>query len=513
VGGTGGWVRAVRGVLRRRHHRVPPRTAIVAVAACRRSSAGHAGRCAAPAGRNAAPPPQGARTCRHAVPGRGVAAFGHLLARRKSGLAIRHPRRPGGVYGTSAGGAVGIGQCPALLARHPRRRHLPHGHRQPAVRHRHLLGPGDPSAPACGGYFRVAPWPQSETFLAGRAQRDRRAQPAHALHVRGHRRDAVPGVRHHDRFESPDLSRPVDVGLALGHGYRADQEQGERGGTRRRVGDVACAFGRDRAPAGTAEFRPSLFETGQCRRPQRGGGGDRGVPRRAGAAGRGGAGRQYRCVARHAASRHARRQPCDVGVRLCAAFRRIRQCLGKGALFPVGTRRRLPVLSGNLLWVESRRKRRQAQQGRAQINMARATVGICIGLCVAVSSAFVSAQGFEWLAQRRAIDSGSAIGWVCFATWGLCALWASLRPPIRAAQELLWVAAAVTLLAPIAHGLATGGWWWRSAGAGQWGLFCIDVGALAMAFGFAVLARATARRARAGEPNSVWSSQARARRS
>jgi uncharacterized iron-regulated membrane protein len=161
--------------------------------------------------------------------------------------------------------------------------------------------------------------------------------------------------------------------------------------------------------------------------------------------------------------------------------------------------------SGNLLWVESRRKRRQQEQGRAQINLARATVGVCIGLCVAVSAAFVAAQGFEWLAQRRNIDVASGIGWVCFVSWGLCALWAALRAPVRGAQELLWAAAAVTLLVPAAHGLATGWWWWRSAVAGQWGLFSIDAGALALAFGFAALAHATGRRARLGEPNSVWS--------
>src|SRR3546814_2623772 len=41
--------------------------------------------------------------------------------------------------------------------------------------------------------------------------------------------------------------------------------------------------------------------------------------------------------------------------------------------------------SGNLLWIESRRKRRTQAQGRAQVKIDRATVGICIGFCVAVS--------------------------------------------------------------------------------------------------------------------------------
>jgi hypothetical protein len=69
---------------------------------------------------------------------------------------------------------------------------------------------------------------------------------------------------------------------------------------------------------------------------------------------------------------------------------------------------------------------------------------------------------------------------------------------------LLWLAAIVTTLIPVAHGLATGWWFWRSAAAGHGALLAIDLGALAMAAGFASLARATTRRGRSGGPNSVW---------
>jgi uncharacterized iron-regulated membrane protein len=162
--------------------------------------------------------------------------------------------------------------------------------------------------------------------------------------------------------------------------------------------------------------------------------------------------------------------------------------------------------SGNLLWLESRRKRHQAQQGRAQVNMARATVGVCIGLCVAVSVAFVATQWLETVGPQRGWSIDAGVRWACFAAWIACALWAALRPPVRAAQELLWLAAATTAVVPVAHGLATGWWLWNSAAAGHWALFAIDAGALAMACGFASLARATARRARHGEANSVWAS-------
>jgi len=157
--------------------------------------------------------------------------------------------------------------------------------------------------------------------------------------------------------------------------------------------------------------------------------------------------------------------------------------------------------SGNLLWIESRRKRRQRQQGRAQVVMARVTVGVCIGLCIAISAAFVAAQVFEffWPAQ---VENG--IHASCFLLWGVSIAWAIWRSPAQAARELLWLAAILTLLVPLAHGVFTGRWLWHSAWSGQWSLFWMDATALTMAAGFASLARASTRRARYGNPNSVW---------
>ena len=156
--------------------------------------------------------------------------------------------------------------------------------------------------------------------------------------------------------------------------------------------------------------------------------------------------------------------------------------------------------SGNLLWIESRRRRRQSEQGRSSYVMARATVGVCIGVCVAISATAIAAQ----LLPRLGWDADAGERWTCFASWALCLLWACMRAPSRAARELLWLAAILTALVPVAHGLATGWWFWRSAAAGHAALAAIDLGALALAAGFAALARATTRRARDGEANSVW---------
>jgi len=110
-------------------------------------------------------------------------------------------------------------------------------------------------------------------------------------------------------------------------------------------------------------------------------------------------------------------------------------------------------------------------------------------------------QLLEHLAPAHA-DAG--MRWTCFLVWGGCALWAALRAPSKAAVELLWAAAAVTALIPVVHGAMSGLWLWTSAARGYWPLFWVDGVALAMALGFAAMARATQRRAVNGDPNSVW---------
>lgn len=99
--------------------------------------------------------------------------------------------------------------------------------------------------------------------------------------------------------------------------------------------------------------------------------------------------------------------------------------------------------------------------------------------------------------------------WACFLAWGGCVLWAVLRTPAQAARELLWLAAAVTALVPLGHGLMTGHWPWITATSGQWTLFWVDGVALAMALGSTALARATARRAHTADPHGVWADPAR----
>ncbi len=186
---------------------------------------------------------------------------------------------------------------------------------------------------------------------------------------------------------------------------------------------AACA--REVARAGRGQLRTGLSEAGQWRRCQRDDRDHRRGQWHARPAWCRGIGRRHRQSARVAAAGPARRQPRHAQRRLRVALRRIRQWRGGLAVLPAGLGGAFLFYSGNLLWIESRRKRRQPQQPRAGVNMARATVGVCIGLCVAISIAFGTALVLERLAPS-AVDHG--IRWACFGSWAACALWAALPP-------------------------------------------------------------------------------------
>ncbi|WP_148713914.1 PepSY-associated TM helix domain-containing protein [Chitinolyticbacter meiyuanensis] len=156
--------------------------------------------------------------------------------------------------------------------------------------------------------------------------------------------------------------------------------------------------------------------------------------------------------------------------------------------------------SGNLLWIEARRKRHAATQSLRTWRMAQATVGVCIGSCAAISAAFVASM----VAHMAGADPALFERVTCFTTFFILLAWAFCRPPARAAIELLLIAAVLSALIPLANAIATGDHLLVSPWRGLWGVFGVDAMGLALAAGFAALARATWRRARNGQPGSVW---------
>ncbi len=146
--------------------------------------------------------------------------------------------------------------------------------------------------------------------------------------------------------------------------------------------------------------------------------------------------------------------------------------------------------SGNLLWLEARRKRRQKEQAYSHRLLAGLTTGVCIGSCTGISAVFLISRWPEYL-SIPALPLPS-LYWCIFL---LSLAWAFLRPPIFAARDLLLGLSFVTGLIPITSLL-------MQQNTGQ--LHGIDILALAASLIFIRFAYAANKRIKTGQENSVW---------
>jgi uncharacterized iron-regulated membrane protein len=160
--------------------------------------------------------------------------------------------------------------------------------------------------------------------------------------------------------------------------------------------------------------------------------------------------------------------------------------------------------SGNLLWVESRRKSERRDgaavtQRRAAYWMAALTVGVTLGCIGGISATLAAAK---LLAGHVAAMHVWHAGIYYFGFLGSIA-WACLRGGPRAAVELLFFATCATAAIPLASALgmlvpSTGLWF----DPGTWGVDAVAVAGTAC---LAWMLRATSRRVSLGRRDSVWS--------
>src|SRR5690606_17305951 len=159
--------------------------------------------------------------------------------------------------------------------------------------------------------------------------------------------------------------------------------------------------------------------------------------------------------------------------------------------------------SGNLLWIESRRRRapRKSQGMPTQRLdtrlMASATTGVCLGCVAGISLTIV---GGKWL-HGHVSDLSAWHTLLYYGAFFGSIAWAFLRGGARASVHLLWLAAAFTLAIPFTSLLAWGipalGLWTHTSAAS----LGVDATALGGALVLAWMARATARRVHAGAPD------------
>lgn len=161
---------------------------------------------------------------------------------------------------------------------------------------------------------------------------------------------------------------------------------------------------------------------------------------------------------------------------------------------------------GNLLWIETRRKKARKggempEQRRDTYWLGAGTVGVCLGCVAGLSLTIVAAK---WL-HGRVGDLNHWHEYIYYAVFLASIAWAFLWGAARSAVHLLWLCATATMAIPLttlaallfpALGI------WAHGSAATIG---VDVVAFIGALCFAWMAISTSRRIRSGPADSIWS--------
>lgn len=160
--------------------------------------------------------------------------------------------------------------------------------------------------------------------------------------------------------------------------------------------------------------------------------------------------------------------------------------------------------SGNLLWVETRRRKQRRNAGpvtqkRATRLMASATVGVCWG---SVAGVAVSMVAGKWLSGRFSADTVYMSAY--YLTFLAAVGWAFWQGPGRSAVSLIRFAGLACLATPLTALLA-----WLVPSVPAWVhlspvTLAVDMTALVMGILLLVMAARTAVRVRHGGQDSVW---------
>ncbi|EHK67654.1 PepSY-associated TM helix domain-containing protein [Achromobacter arsenitoxydans] len=166
--------------------------------------------------------------------------------------------------------------------------------------------------------------------------------------------------------------------------------------------------------------------------------------------------------------------------------------------------------SGNLLWIETRRKRADRRTGELPVQrldtrlMASATVGVCLGSVCGISLMMIAAK---WLSGRVG-DLNAWLQGLYYLAFFAGIAWSFLRGGAAGGVHLLWLASALTLAIPATSLLGAvypaSGLWAHTSPA----TLGVDATALALGLGYAWMAIATRRRLVRGAADSAWAPRA-----
>jgi uncharacterized iron-regulated membrane protein len=147
--------------------------------------------------------------------------------------------------------------------------------------------------------------------------------------------------------------------------------------------------------------------------------------------------------------------------------------------------------SGNLLWLEKRRKN-QVQQTRSNRWMAATTVGICLGSMIAVISCMLAGLWF----YPSYPNTNSLFIPIYYTVFLSSLAWSYWRGAAQASVHLLWISSVLSLLIPLSSFVQ------KTANT-----MAIDLVTACAAAVFAYAAIKTAKRVQQGTQDSVWAKQ------
>ncbi len=155
--------------------------------------------------------------------------------------------------------------------------------------------------------------------------------------------------------------------------------------------------------------------------------------------------------------------------------------------------------SGNLLWVESRRKRRKTKQRKDTIFLSKLNIGVCVGCMAGVSAAFLMSRATADMTSRPDLTE-----YAYYVVFFSSVFWCFLRSVANGARDLLYLCSLLTLAIPIFDVIYTDMPFWRSPWIGEWEMFTVSILSFLGALVFGLMAKAVQKRSKNGDPNSVW---------
>ncbi|MEM9886667.1 MAG: PepSY-associated TM helix domain-containing protein [Bacteroidota bacterium] len=131
------------------------------------------------------------------------------------------------------------------------------------------------------------------------------------------------------------------------------------------------------------------------------------------------------------------------------------------------------ILSGVLLWQEARNSKAYTdKQRRFHHRVTKVYLAITLGLFPATAIIFIANKlvPMEWAGRTTYVDTAFFLSWLLLIIAGL--FWNNFR---KLNRNYLRIGGLLSLLVPVANGVITGDWVWKTLASAQWYVASVDI--------------------------------------